>query len=97
LTTSVLGLSAGMKASCVTYVLPAIVSPASMPLKEMLTLSPGRMSGVTLRPVPAPQQYPPGWLISKATSPSSTVPLAEPMTWPLRVTSTSASSPMWFW
>ncbi len=53
LTVSVLPLSC---MSAVTYAFCVVVSPASMPLKEMLTLSPGRMSGVTFRPVPAPQQ-----------------------------------------
>jgi hypothetical protein len=55
--------------SSVTKVFAVVVSPASMPLKEMLTLSPGRMSGVTFRPVSLPQQTPPGWLTSNATSP----------------------------
>jgi hypothetical protein len=31
-------------------------------------LTAGWRSGVTFTPVPAPQQYPPGWLISKAGS-----------------------------
>jgi hypothetical protein len=73
------------------------MSPAASPAKEIRAWSPGRMSGVTLRSVPAPQQAPPGWLTSKATSPSWTTALAEPMTWPARVTSSRAVSPMRLW
>src|SRR6476659_474437 len=54
------------------------------------------MSGVTLSPVPSPQQIPPGWLTSKATSPPETTPIAEPTTpTPGRVTSILPDWPTW--
>src|SRR4029453_9178023 len=64
--------------------------------KVMDTTSPGRMSGVTFRLVPAPQHTPPGWLTSNATSVPDTTALADPMTPdPGLVTSSVAVSPAW--
>ena len=80
------------KASC-TVVSPAVV-PGGVSGKRMLMLSPGRMSGVTARLVPLPQQTPPGWFTSKATSPPDTTACADPtIPTPARCTSNVAVSP----
>ena len=91
---SVFPLSVGVASTAASC---TVVSPASWPSNEIETLSPALMSGVTCRFVPAPQQAPPGWLTSNATSPSATTASAEPMTCPARVTFSSAVSPMWSW
>ncbi len=77
----------------------ASAAPAVAPLSFTTIWSPGRMSGVALTPPPAPQQMPPGWLISMAglpalmTSAPASGPVAEPMTVPPRTTSTVIGLP----
>ena len=72
-----------------------VVSSCEPSGKVMETTSPAWMSGVTSSVVPAPQQTPPGWLTSKATSVPETTALADPITVPPRVTSRVAVSPAW--
>ena len=63
-----------------SVVVAAITSPSML----SDTTSPAWMSGVTFTPVPSPQQTPPGWLISKATSSpdiSPTPPTRRHHTW----------------
>jgi hypothetical protein len=69
---------------------------AEVPSGNVMTAtSPGRMSGVTFSEVSLPQQTPPGWLTSNATSVPDTTALADPMTVPPRLISTVAVSPAW--
>ena len=80
--------------SFVTVADEVVVSSCEPSGKVTLTMSPALMSGVTSKEVPAPQQTPPGWFTSKATSVPETTALAEPMTpVPGLVTSIVAVSP----
>ena len=82
--------------SWVTVADEVVVSSCEPSGNVMETTSPAWMSGVTSSVVPAPQQTPPGWLTSNATSVPETTALAEPITpTPGRVTSSVAVSPAW--
>ena len=74
-----------------------MVSPAPSPSNAIDATSPGWMSGVMFKSVPAPQHTPPGSLTTNATSPSATTAWALPMTVPPRMILSVAVSPRWFW